>query len=88
MVTKEQVIKLYRQDPSLTAEDISRRLDCCAAYVRKTAARNGLVLASNIADKNDPRILRAEARALMLSAQRKLARAQAIEAQQHIKRYL
>lgn len=46
MATKNQVIALHRAYPHWTDRDIAAELDCDSAYVRATARRNRLVLAS------------------------------------------
>jgi hypothetical protein len=46
MATKDDVIKLHRQYPHMTAKEMARELGCLPEYVHATARRNNLRLPS------------------------------------------
>ena len=70
MTTKEDVIALNRAHPDWTSRQLAEALGCLPAYVFKTAMRNGLVLPHTSPGWNDPRALRAKAKALRWQAER------------------
>lgn len=80
MVKKTEVIELHSQRPEMTAAELAAALGCSPEYIRKTAARCGLKLASARPMNNDPVALRAEAKRLLWRVNKLLLRARDLEA--------
>lgn len=80
MTTNKEVVATHEAHPTWTSAQIAEHLGCGRAYVSATAQRQGIALNRRRAVENDPRTLRAEARRLLLKAEKHLIRATLLEA--------